>query len=284
MSWKSTIAKKQTWKDSVMRSKPITPDDMKSEVLKLVMPEIKEKTSWKNTLSIVPKNGLDGKDGKSIKGPKGDKGDRGDVGPAGKDGESIVGPRGDAGKDGVNGSQILFLDKKPTDEGNDGDLVLINKTFEVFYKENGECIKKGTLLGKDGKNSFVGGLNGSNGLSAYEVAVKNGFVGTEQEWLDSLQGSGGGGGGTSRVVSTISSNQSLSAAASTDYIYFVQAGITVTMPTAVSNTNQYYIKAIGASASVNFFGGQTGDGSSTLSLLENDSVTLISDGTNWRII
>jgi len=24
------------------------------------------------------------------------------------------------------------------------------------------------------------------GLSAYQVAVKNGFVGTEQEWLDSL--------------------------------------------------------------------------------------------------
>jgi len=28
----------------------------------------------------------------------------------------------------------------------------------------------------------------AEGLSAYEVAVKNGFVGTEQEWLDSLKG------------------------------------------------------------------------------------------------
>lgn len=28
----------------------------------------------------------------------------------------------------------------------------------------------------------------SNGLSAYEIAVKNGFEGTEQEWLDSLVG------------------------------------------------------------------------------------------------
>jgi hypothetical protein len=26
------------------------------------------------------------------------------------------------------------------------------------------------------------------GLSAYEIAVKNGFVGTEQQWLVSLQG------------------------------------------------------------------------------------------------
>ncbi|MBP3581215.1 MAG: serine protease [Clostridia bacterium] len=32
---------------------------------------------------------------------------------------------------------------------------------------------------------------GKNGLSAYEIAKKNGFVGTEQEWLDSLKGDDG---------------------------------------------------------------------------------------------
>lgn len=31
------------------------------------------------------------------------------------------------------------------------------------------------------------------GYSAYEIAVQNGFSGTEEEWLESLQGSGGGG-------------------------------------------------------------------------------------------
>ena len=30
------------------------------------------------------------------------------------------------------------------------------------------------------------GATGADGLSAYEVAVENGFVGTEQEWLDSI--------------------------------------------------------------------------------------------------
>lgn len=29
-----------------------------------------------------------------------------------------------------------------------------------------------------------------HGLSAYELAVKNGFEGTEQEWLESLKGQG----------------------------------------------------------------------------------------------
>lgn len=186
MSWKQTIKKKPTWKDSIMRSKPITPDEMKADVLKLVMPEIKEKLSWKNTLSIKPINGrdgapgLNGKDGKSIKGPKGD------AGRDGKDGQSIVGPAGKDGANGVNGSQILFLDSKPTDEGQDGDLVLINKTFDVYYKHGGEWIKKGSLLGKEGKATFVGGLNGE---SAYQIAVRHGYSGTEAEWVASLGGS-----------------------------------------------------------------------------------------------
>lgn len=36
-----------------------------------------------------------------------------------------------------------------------------------------------------------GGLQGEDGASAYEVALINGFVGTEQEWLDSLKGAQG---------------------------------------------------------------------------------------------
>ena len=34
---------------------------------------------------------------------------------------------------------------------------------------------------------FDGAHIGVNGLSAYEIAVKNGFEGTEQEWLESLK-------------------------------------------------------------------------------------------------
>lgn len=185
MSWKSTIKKMPTWKDSIIRAKPYTATEIRAQIIDQIMPEIKEKTSWKNTLSIVPKNGKDGapgKDGKSIKGPKGD---RGEIGPAGKDGQSIVGPQGEPGRDGTNGSQILFLDSAPTDEGNNGDLVLINNTFDLYYKEDDEWIKKGSLLGKSGKNSFVAGLNGE---SAYQIAVKYGFSGTEEEWINSLGG------------------------------------------------------------------------------------------------
>ena len=35
------------------------------------------------------------------------------------------------------------------------------------------------------------GEKGQNGLSAYEVAVDNGFIGTKQQWLESLRGASG---------------------------------------------------------------------------------------------
>lgn len=44
-----------------------------------------------------------------------------------------------------------------------------------------------TLQGLQGE----AGQDGADGDSAYEIAVANGFVGTEQEWLDSLQGEQG---------------------------------------------------------------------------------------------
>lgn len=34
----------------------------------------------------------------------------------------------------------------------------------------------------------AGALKGETGESAYEIAVQNGFVGTEKEWLESLKG------------------------------------------------------------------------------------------------
>ena len=58
------------------------------------------------------------------------------------------------------------------------------------------------LPGRDGRDGTPGkdGENGRDGKSAYEVAVDNGFVGTAQEWLESLKGRDGVS-GTSEAVS-----------------------------------------------------------------------------------
>ena len=40
-------------------------------------------------------------------------------------------------------------------------------------------------------NGELGGSSGTAGKSAYEIAIDNGFVGTETEWLESLKGEQG---------------------------------------------------------------------------------------------
>lgn len=56
------------------------------------------------------------------------------------------------------------------------------------------------IAGKDGRDGIDGrdGVDGQDGESAYQIAVRNGFVGTELDWLNSLgqsgDGSGNGGG------------------------------------------------------------------------------------------
>ena len=47
--------------------------------------------------------------------------------------------------------------------------------------------------GRDGRDGVDGqnGTDGENGLSAYELAVKGGYTGTEEEWLSSLKGRNG---------------------------------------------------------------------------------------------
>jgi hypothetical protein len=69
-----------------------------------------------------------------------------------------VGPKGDQGEQGLTGSL-----------GNDGPQGIPGNQ------------------GESGLNG-INGLNGTNGISAYLVAVSEGYTGTELEWLLSLQG------------------------------------------------------------------------------------------------
>lgn len=61
--------------------------------------------------------------------------------------------------------------------------------------------------GADGANGTngVNGADGADGLSAYEIAVQNGFTGTESEWLESLNGQDGADGADGSGGGTIDS-------------------------------------------------------------------------------
>lgn len=95
----------------------------------------------------------------------------------------------------------------------DGSARLLSRpTFQAWMRENvqGEQGIQG-VAGKDGKDGVngVSGSNGKDGLSAYQVAVTNGYKGTQQEWLQSLVGATGVAGsdglnGWSPVLKTVS--------------------------------------------------------------------------------
>ena len=120
---------------------------------------------------------------KNIKGAKGDKGDTGEQGIQGLQGiqgekgdkgdtgsQGIQGVKGDTGEQGIQGIQGEKGDKGETGE-------------QGIQGEKGDTGEKGA----DGIN----GTNGADGKSAYEVAVLNGYVGTQSEWLLNLEGDAG---------------------------------------------------------------------------------------------
>ncbi len=85
----------------------------------------------------------------------------------------------------------------PTDDVPVGALVIIDTgstededTGKIYYKGLSGYVYRADLSGPKGKTGEQGGI-GPDGLSAYDVALKNGFEGTEEEWLASLKGADG---------------------------------------------------------------------------------------------
>lgn len=115
----------------------------------------------------------------------------------GKDG--VDGKDGQDGKDGEDGITPTIT------ISSDGYWVINNVKTNVKAKgEDGADGKDGIngtdgIDGKDGTN----GTDGADGKSAYDIAVENGFVGTEAEWLESLKGQDGEDGTTSSSTSLV---------------------------------------------------------------------------------
>ena len=72
--------------------------------------------------------------------------------------------------------------------------LLRRSTFQAWMLQNVQGEKGDTgatgLTGQNGANGRDG-IDGTNGLSAYQIAVSNGFIGTEQQWVVSLKGATG---------------------------------------------------------------------------------------------
>ena len=152
-------------------------------------------------------------------GEKGEPGEKGDTGTAGKDGRD--GTDGAAGRDGVNGasayeiavqhgyggSETAWLESLHGADGAKGDTGAAGAKGEKGdIGATGAKGEKGDIgaTGAKGEKGDKGdpgaagaaGKDGAAGKSAYQIAVANGFDGTEQAWLASLKGEKGDKGDT----------------------------------------------------------------------------------------
>ena len=96
------------------------------------------------------------------------------------------------------------------------------------------------------------------------------------------------GSGITRSITNISANTTAGATVATDYVYFCSGTITLTLPTAVGNTNCYTLKNVGSGTiSIATTASQTIDASTVPIIIvskDSPSIDLISNGSNWFII
>lgn len=95
----------------------------------------------------------------------------------------------------------------------------------------------------------------------------------------------GSGLGITRSIISISAPTTAGSTSGIDYVYLVSGTITITLPTAVGNTNLYTVKNVGTGVvTIATTSAQTIDSSSTIVMpVQYTSVDLISDTANWNI-
>jgi len=122
---------------------------------------------------------IDGKDTGTV--IRGDKGEPGRDGSPGKDGHD--GAKGEPGRNGKSAYELAV------DEGFIGSEI---EWLESLKGHDGKPGRDG-VKGDKGEQGERGqdGAPGANGKSAYELAIENGFIGTQTEWIKSLNGRDG---------------------------------------------------------------------------------------------
>ncbi len=175
------------------------------------------KKQLNDAITEAEKKAVPGKDGKDgAQGPQGEPGPAGKDGQPGQPGKSAYELAVDQGFSGTESQWLESLKKGPAgpqgQPGKDGKNGIDGKSAYELAKEQGftgtesEWLKslvgpegpqgKQGLPGADGKQGPAGqpgqpGKDGKDGQSAYQIAVTNGFSGSETDWLASLKGHDG---------------------------------------------------------------------------------------------
>jgi hypothetical protein len=180
-------------------------------------------------------------------------------------------------KNGSNRRWAIFSHGSETGSNVGSDLVIANYTDAGAY------------------GSTVFSINRANGAATFSSSVSmsalSATTGNFSSTVTATNFIGSGAGLTNipnviiRSVIAVSTNTTAAANTLTDYVYLVSGTTTLTLPTAVGNTNIYTIKNSGSNTvTVATTSSQTIDGSLTVVLSVDASITVISDTANWRII
>lgn len=143
---------------------------------------------WSSDLGTFADSGIAAQGETGETGAKGDTGIQGIQGETGATGEKgDTGDQGVAGTNGIDGVGISSVVKSGT--------VGLVDTYNISFTD-GSTTTFTVSNGADGVDGQAGidgtnGIDGVDGLSAYGLAVENGFVGLESEWLLSLKGEKG---------------------------------------------------------------------------------------------
>lgn len=100
-----------------------------------------------------------------------------------------------------------------------------------------------------------------------------------------INATGGSGSGITRLIQSVAVDTTAGAAPTIDYVYLVSGTTTITLPTAVGNSNLYTIKNVGSGTiTIATTAAQTIDGSSSIILpVRYTSVDIESDTVNWNV-
>lgn len=93
-----------------------------------------------------------------------------------------------------------------------------------------------------------------------------------------------GGSGVTRTVTVSSGSFTAGSSASTDYVYFIAGAHTASLPAAAGNTNRYTFKNNhSANITIDTVGAETVEGAASISIAPQESVDIISNGTNYFV-
>jgi hypothetical protein len=200
-----------------------------------------------------------------------------------------------------NGTYITIEDNAQTISFNYSGIVYrfptsVGSANQVLTTDGVNQLSWTTISGSGGGVSSFNGLTGAvQGVSAaiggtgISVSGATGSVTITNTGVRSFNGSTGDVtyNALSRYIASISTNTTAGSTANTDFVYVCTAGLTLTLPTAVSNTNRYSVKNTSSSVVKVFTtSSQAIDGiTSGYNLTRQyQAIDVISDGSNWFVI